>query len=156
MARAEALKEIGGYREAFRLAQDYDLWLRLAEKHRLANLPDTCYQMQFSARRASVARSDEQDDYAALARQLAAERAAHGSEQTDLDTAAAAIAARHTHLDPLTRRAKRAANYVAWAERLLGWGGPAASYAWPMWSYAVTTWPFSLRVWQFALRALRG
>jgi hypothetical protein len=33
--------EAGGYRAAFKLgAEDYDLWLRLSEKHPLANLPE--------------------------------------------------------------------------------------------------------------------
>jgi hypothetical protein len=30
----------GGYREAYLRAEDYDLWLRLAEHGKLANLPD--------------------------------------------------------------------------------------------------------------------
>lgn len=31
MIRADALSKVGGYREEFQLAQDYDLWLRMAE-----------------------------------------------------------------------------------------------------------------------------
>ena len=40
VARKDALLGVGGYRPAFALAEDYDLWLRLAERTRLANLPD--------------------------------------------------------------------------------------------------------------------
>jgi hypothetical protein len=40
MARRSALREVGGYRSLFQHAEDYDLWLRLAEGHSLANLPD--------------------------------------------------------------------------------------------------------------------
>jgi hypothetical protein len=40
MARRNALREVGGYRSLFQHAEDYDLWLRLAEGHSLANLPD--------------------------------------------------------------------------------------------------------------------
>ena len=36
--RAAALREIGGYRDAYRWAEDLDLYLRLAERYRLANL----------------------------------------------------------------------------------------------------------------------
>jgi glycosyltransferase involved in cell wall biosynthesis len=153
MARRDTLLELGGYREIFRLAQDYDLWLRLVEEHRAANLPETLYKMRFSARMASVARNSEQNAYADLARQLAAERAERGEEQTDAGAAAAAIAARYRK-NPLTRRVERSRNYVAWAERLLWWGGPAARYAWPVWSYAVTAWPFSLRAWKFLAREI--
>jgi glycosyltransferase involved in cell wall biosynthesis len=40
MMRREIVRELGGYRAAYRHAEDYDLWLRLAERHRLANLPE--------------------------------------------------------------------------------------------------------------------
>jgi len=40
MIRTEPLRRAGGYRLAFRHAEDYDLWLRLAEIGPLANLPD--------------------------------------------------------------------------------------------------------------------
>jgi hypothetical protein len=39
-ARRAALEAVGGYRPAFRDAEDYDLWLRLADRFELANLPD--------------------------------------------------------------------------------------------------------------------
>lgn len=37
---ADAVRGVGGYRRAFPPAEDYDLWLRLAERHEIANLPD--------------------------------------------------------------------------------------------------------------------
>ena len=155
-ARREVLDELGGYRPAFRLAQDYDLWLRIGEQHELANLPETLYRMRFSARMVSVARNAEQNAYAALARQLAAERSERGQEQTDVNAAGGAIAARYARMNALARRMERATNYINWAERLLWWGGPAARYAWPLWTYALTAWPFSVRVWKFVGRqALR-
>lgn len=41
MLRKSMAMAAGGYREAFRLgAEDYDLWLRLIEKHPLDNLPE--------------------------------------------------------------------------------------------------------------------
>ncbi|HXT59882.1 MAG TPA: glycosyltransferase [Pirellulales bacterium] len=40
MIRRSALAEIGGYREPYYGAEDFDLWLRLAERGRLANLPE--------------------------------------------------------------------------------------------------------------------
>ena len=38
MFRTSVLREVGGYRDAYRYAEDLDLYLRLAERHRLANL----------------------------------------------------------------------------------------------------------------------
>jgi glycosyltransferase involved in cell wall biosynthesis len=40
MMRRDAVLAAGGYREAYLRAEDYDLWLRLAERGKLANLPD--------------------------------------------------------------------------------------------------------------------
>ena len=40
MMRTEAMRELGGYREAFHGAEDHDLWLRAAEQFEFANLPD--------------------------------------------------------------------------------------------------------------------
>ncbi len=40
MMRCETVRSLGGYRAAYRHAEDFDLWLRMAERHRLANLPE--------------------------------------------------------------------------------------------------------------------
>jgi len=40
MMRKDAVLACGGYRTAFQHAEDYDLWLRLSERHHIANLPD--------------------------------------------------------------------------------------------------------------------
>jgi glycosyltransferase involved in cell wall biosynthesis len=40
MMRRDAVVAAGGYREAYLRAEDYDLWLRLAERGKLANLPE--------------------------------------------------------------------------------------------------------------------
>jgi hypothetical protein len=40
VARKDVLLRAGGYRPALAKAEDYDLWLRLSERARLANLPD--------------------------------------------------------------------------------------------------------------------
>ena len=40
MARTEALRKVGGYRKDAQFAEDYDLWLRISEVGRMANLPD--------------------------------------------------------------------------------------------------------------------
>jgi hypothetical protein len=40
LMRRAVLEEVGGYRSQFPLAEDYDLWLRISERHALANVPD--------------------------------------------------------------------------------------------------------------------
>lgn len=155
MFRREALGKVGAYREEFQLAQDYELWLRLSEKFKVANLPETLYRMRFSTRMSSVARNAEQNAYAALARQLAAERREAGGEETDLEASAEALRQKYERANPFARRAERARNLISWANRLLWWGGPAARYAWPVWSSSLTAWPFNVDVWKFLARQVR-
>ncbi|MHC4251834.1 MAG: glycosyltransferase family 2 protein, partial [Planctomycetota bacterium] len=57
MLRREAYEDAGGYRHAFPPAEDYDLWLRIAEGWEVANLPDVVvryrvYTEQTSSRKA--------------------------------------------------------------------------------------------------------
>ncbi len=40
LLRREALDAVGGYRAAFRHCEDYDLWLRLAERYELLNIDE--------------------------------------------------------------------------------------------------------------------
>jgi glycosyltransferase involved in cell wall biosynthesis len=40
MLRVELARRLGGFRPAFRAAEDYDLWLRVAETAKTANLPE--------------------------------------------------------------------------------------------------------------------
>ncbi|MBL4780847.1 MAG: glycosyltransferase [Porticoccaceae bacterium] len=44
MFRASAIKELGCYNIDIAQAQDYDLWLRIIQKHRAANLPQNLIQ----------------------------------------------------------------------------------------------------------------
>ena len=60
MIRRDALTGIGGYRRAFVDAEDYDLWLRLAEKHDLANLDDVVLHYRVHAGQVSVRKACQQ------------------------------------------------------------------------------------------------
>lgn len=44
MMRLDVIRELGGYRAATQYAEDYDLWLRLAERVQLANLDELLIQ----------------------------------------------------------------------------------------------------------------
>ena len=48
MMRRDVLEAAGGYRPAYRHCEDYDLWLRLAERTRIANLPDRLHLYRYS------------------------------------------------------------------------------------------------------------
>ncbi len=76
MLRREAVGQVGGYDEEFAYAQDYDLWLRISEQFKLANLAEPLYCWRASASCLSHRKSREQEYFAGLARQKAEEREA--------------------------------------------------------------------------------
>ncbi|HLK82280.1 MAG TPA: glycosyltransferase [Xanthobacteraceae bacterium] len=47
MMRTALVRRVGGYRAAFRAAEDYDLWLRMAEVSGIANLADDLTQYRW-------------------------------------------------------------------------------------------------------------
>jgi glycosyltransferase involved in cell wall biosynthesis len=60
MARHEAMLSVGGYRDLFQHAEDYDLWLRVAERYSLANLPDLLLRYRHHDSKVSVRHASEQ------------------------------------------------------------------------------------------------
>lgn len=46
--KKKIFEELGGYREVFETAQDYDLWLRFSEKYEVSNLKDRLYKYRFN------------------------------------------------------------------------------------------------------------
>lgn len=76
MMRRDSLQAAGLYRPAFRVTQDYDLWLRLAEVTQLANLEQPLYDFRFDGGSVSRNKRGLQLAYRQLAWQLAAQRRA--------------------------------------------------------------------------------
>jgi glycosyltransferase involved in cell wall biosynthesis len=59
MVRRELLERAGGYDERLAVAQDYDLWMRLAGLTRLANLSDVLVVRRLGPQRVSVEREED-------------------------------------------------------------------------------------------------
>ena len=84
MLRRAALRSAGGYRARFVGAEDYDLWLRLAERHQLANLPDVL--VRYRVHPEQVSHQDlEARALAVLAAQALARRRRAGRDETPSD-----------------------------------------------------------------------
>jgi GT2 family glycosyltransferase len=64
MVRAAALRQIGGYDEALRYAQDYGLWLRLAELGEIHILPEVLIQYRVHDANVTSTRNAEQRRFA--------------------------------------------------------------------------------------------
>ncbi|MDX8452742.1 glycosyltransferase [Mesorhizobium sp. VK9D] len=71
MFRTEAVRRVGGYRRAFTYAEDYDLWLRLSETGKLANMDARLVKLRSHPGQVSRMKEDQQKAAAALARQSA-------------------------------------------------------------------------------------
>jgi hypothetical protein len=82
MLRKDVLSVVGGYREAYRQAQDYDLWLRLAERYELANLAEPLLYYRVYAGQVSIRHLEQQIVSVVGARAAAQERQATGRDRT--------------------------------------------------------------------------
>lgn len=67
MMRKKALDDVGMYREFFKYAQDHDLWLRISEKHAVANIPEYLYCYRLSDNAISSRQLLRQSRYAGAA-----------------------------------------------------------------------------------------
>ena len=78
--RTSAARGLGGYREEFRSAQDYDFFWRLSDAGGAANLPAPLYHYRYSAGAVSARRSAEQARSHRAAQLLAQARRAEAVE----------------------------------------------------------------------------
>jgi glycosyltransferase involved in cell wall biosynthesis len=85
MLRKEVFDVVGGYRTLFKEAEDIDLWLRIAEQHELANVPEEaiCYRIHGGQ---ATRRALEQQSLEAIAARASA-RARMGGRGDPLDEA---------------------------------------------------------------------
>jgi hypothetical protein len=65
--RVDAVRAVGGYRQAYQNAEDYDLWLRLGGSGEIDNLPDVLLKYRLHGENVSARQSDRQAVMTALA-----------------------------------------------------------------------------------------
>lgn len=82
LMRRDAILDAGGYRLPYVHCEDYDLWLRLLDRTRLANLPDRLLLYRRSPGQVSVQHEIDQKIGAALAWAAHGERAAGRPDPT--------------------------------------------------------------------------
>lgn len=87
MFRAAAYHHVGGYRAQFRYAQDWDLWLRLAEVGMLSYVPEVLFGLRVTESSVSAQRRDQQLRLLEVAKRCRAARTAGASEAAQLDEA---------------------------------------------------------------------
>jgi len=74
MVRRDALEHVGRYDEGYEYAQDYDLWLRIAERYDVANLPEFLYCWRKSGASVTAFHAAEQEECAVRAKAAAIAR----------------------------------------------------------------------------------
>jgi glycosyltransferase involved in cell wall biosynthesis len=70
MFRRNAYRAAGGYRDAFRFAQDLDLWIRFAQEGRIVVVPEVLYEATYGVGAISASRRSEQVALAAISIKL--------------------------------------------------------------------------------------
>jgi glycosyltransferase involved in cell wall biosynthesis len=155
LIRKECLEAIGGYRLDFKVAEDYDLFLRLAEGFEVANLAEPLYKYRVVTSSLSVHRKYEMDQLAELAKELAKERRETGQDwlnTTEPQEAARRIAQRLPK-NVIERLGALSYGYLFWAE--------AMHYRGQRWralrlaAKALVCNPFNRRLWAWGLRIVR-
>jgi glycosyltransferase involved in cell wall biosynthesis len=155
MMRKECLETIGGYRPAFRVAEDHDLFLRLAEKFEVANLAEPLYKYRVITSSISVHRKYELDQFVELAKELAKERRETGQDwlSTAEPQETARRIAQRLPKNVIERLGALSYGYLFWAEAMhyrgLRWRalGLAAK--------AFVHNPFNRRLWTWGLSIVR-
>ena len=87
MLRTALARRLGGYRAAFRAAEDYDLWLRMAEAGHIANLADDLTQYRRHDSNLSRIDAIRQSFSVRLAQRSAASRRSGAGDPADALTA---------------------------------------------------------------------
>ena len=80
MMRRDAYHRAGGYRNALEMAEDYDLWVRLACQGKIANLPEVLIRLRRHEHQISSVRLDEQMIADLSVKELAQRLARHESD----------------------------------------------------------------------------
>jgi glycosyltransferase involved in cell wall biosynthesis len=141
LMRADAYRAAGGYRAAFHFAQDLDLVTRLAERGRIATLPQVLYAFRFSPGSISGQHAARQEGFRRLLRACRDARTRGESETAWLEGAQTLAA--QARKEPVRapdefrglyfigsclrkRDPKLAHGYFGRAIRARPWSGPAA------------------------------
>jgi len=177
MMRRDAVLALGGYRESFRHAEDYDLWARLSVVYKLANHPECLLRYRIHAGQISWSKSDAQAMATLAVRGYLAERDSKGyrsgelpqkidreilrsqgfSDRDHQDALVACVAGRIADYEAVNMQPEAAAARAAlleFTERSGTQSMRSAVYARLAWADFLTAW--RKRHWLAAIRSLSG
>jgi len=148
LIRKNCLEEVGFYQEIFELAQDYDLWLRIADEFEVVNLSEPLYEQRIHMDSVSAEKKLKQDLYASLALELAEERRKKGKDRlNDIDhKEAERIRDQRLSISGIEKAKLLSGNYSIWSQASLDLGDYPQAL-----DYAIR----ALRLYHFNGQALR-
>ncbi|MDE2416588.1 MAG: glycosyltransferase family 2 protein [Burkholderiales bacterium] len=147
MMRRDAALRAGGFREPFRIGEDFDLFLRLSEAGQMANLPGVIYFYRQHLSSVCSTLGPRWTIYRDAILELAQERKTSGSDKLQrgegLDIAATPL---------MNMRPFEARTYLRWANEALQNGN--TSLAWKYTVASLAKQPMSREGWKTAARCL--
>ena len=153
MLRRHCIECVGGYREEFRAAQDYDLWLRISERFDVANIPEFLYQWRLNLFSQSARGLNVQSIYASMALELAKERRLRGVDRFQESSPEERAAWTRDFLDARLGDAPngKTLGYNKWATVLLDGGSNREAIRFLIRSLSID--PFRIDTWKLLCRA---
>lgn len=139
MFRRQQVVDLGGYREAHALTEDYDLWLRVSERHELANLSDRLLRYRIHASQTCFRNQTKQYEMTQRCRLDALRR--RGYSEADIRDRFA-----HSVWDRLTAKPSTVGfHYIGFYKqfRMLG----DSKLAWQAAGHAIVHSPFAAKSW---------
>jgi glycosyltransferase involved in cell wall biosynthesis len=122
LLRNEAFRSVGGYRSVFTQSEDYDLWLRIAERFEIANLNQVMLRYRIHPDQVTLRKRREQV-FCAMAAQAAA-RSRRDGKQDLLNSAKEITPAllATLGLSEVTQRRTLARGYLTWIRAMWATG----------------------------------
>jgi len=125
LMRREAFTAVGGYRQAFAPAEDYDLWLRISEKFEMANLDRVVLKYRIHPNQVSVRKHKQQNIGSLAALRSAASRRTGSPDPMQFVTEVTPELLIGMGVDEAKQRAALAAGYNGWMQIMM------AAKEWP-------------------------
>lgn len=144
MMRRDVALMVGGFREPFRIGEDLDLFLRLSEVGKMANLPMTIYSYRQHASSTFVGLSSQWLNYRHEILALAQERRELGTDRLQRGETVSIDPSSQFNTASLVADA-----YAEWASQALRSG--RFEHAWKYARAALRSKPFSPRLWKLSL-----
>ena len=145
--RTQAVKAVGGYRALIGPAEDYDMWLRLAEMGEIANLSESLLRYRVHGKQVSITKLEGQRQATNLSRALALQRREGKSEDVALARSSALLSKAE-----ILRAVVQ--DYISWADLYASMGDRRAALR--LLLKAVKARPYKLDVWLALVRHLPG